>query len=180
MVKSTCKPITIGYDAANSKAVSKIEDEFEVQWIQLPASSVTSDVVQEFTFTKDQLLGAAAVGSSLYDMTQMFSSGQTTAAFERMLPISVVELWVKQYNAGVKTYSDSLAAYKTAVSNFNLVHAPVAGLKADKEHATKLAAYLKDLPKMKTSDGTTDSTLPKLPERPSFTVERPLAWAGPT
>lgn len=161
-------------------AVSKIEDEFEVQWIQLPATSVTSDVVQEFTFTKDQLVATAAVGSSLYDMTQMFSSGQTTAAFERMLPISVVELWVKQYNAGVKTYSDSLAAYKTAVSNFNLVHAPAAGLKADKDHATKLAAYLKDLPKMKTSDGTTDSTLPKLPERPSFTVERPLAWAGPT
>lgn len=112
-------------------------------------------------------------------MTQVFSSGSSTAAFERMLPISIVELWVKQYNADVKTYSDSLAAYKTKVDNFNLVHAPAAGLKADTEHATKLEAYLKTLPKMKTNDGTTDSDLAKLPERPSFTVERPKEWVGP-
>jgi hypothetical protein len=159
LVKSTCKPITIAYDAASSKAVSKIEDEFEVQWIQIPATSVTSDKVQEFTFTKDQLVATAAVGSSMYDMTQLFSSGQSTAAFERMLPISVVELWVKQYNAAVKVYYDSLTAYNTAVANFNLVHAPAAGLKADTAHATKLADYIKTLPKMKTTTGT-DSTLP--------------------
>lgn len=159
MVKSACKPITIAYDSANSKVVSKIEDEFEVQWIQIPAASVKTDVVQEFTFTKDQLVATAAAGSSMYDMTQVFSSGQTTAAFERMLPISVVELWVKQYNVAVKAYSDSLPAYNTAVANFNLVHAPAAGLKADPTHATKLADYIKTLPKMKTTTGT-DSTLP--------------------
>lgn len=72
LLKSVCKPITIGYDATSSTGAG-----FAVNWIVLPASAVTNDKVVEFAFTdaKTELLGAAVGASRLYPFVQEYSSG---------------------------------------------------------------------------------------------------------
>jgi hypothetical protein len=58
LIKSACKPFTIGYNPDKSKLISeeKVEDVYKVQYIELRADNMDSAMPKKtFKFEKDQL-----------------------------------------------------------------------------------------------------------------------------
>jgi hypothetical protein len=58
LIKSACKPFTIGYDEAKSKMISssKVEETYKVQYIELRADDIDAEKPKSaFTFEKDEL-----------------------------------------------------------------------------------------------------------------------------
>jgi hypothetical protein len=58
LIKSACKPFTIGYDEAKSKMISdtKVELTYKVQYIELKADNIDAERPKKtFAFEKDQL-----------------------------------------------------------------------------------------------------------------------------
>lgn len=181
VLKSACKPIVVGYDATSTITAATKSDGVYVQWVQIPQASVTSDKVGQFTFTKAQLLSTTAAKSALYQFTQKYSSGGSTAAFTRDFPVELAALWAAQWNAQVPAYKTAVEDYDKEVKNFNLVHAQTALGKTNTKAKEELATYLTGLTTFlkTTAEPSAASTVKKLPEYPSVAVARPLAWAGP-
>jgi hypothetical protein len=139
------------------------------------------DKVKEFTFTKPQLISGTPGAGMVYPLVQVYSSGASTAAFNRHYPFELAKLWATQYNALVPAYATAVTAYEKEVKNFNLVHAQKKYTETVSTAAADLTTYLTGLTTfLKTTAATpADSTVKKLPEYPSITDARPLAFAGP-
>ena len=185
MIKSKCKPFTIGYSKDKSTLITKTDpaEIYKVQYVELRAENIESEKPKaNFKFTKDMLhMETAETTSMMYDVTQYYSSAKSTKGYKRMIPVSLVGTWVTSYNKMVTAYDDAIEAYEKLVLNFNLVHAPAATKKAFSEtFDADLTAALKDLPKLKTADEPPiDSTRIDLPEMPYMTKMRPAPFGGP-
>jgi hypothetical protein len=185
LVKSECKPFSIGYDKDESTLIgsAEIDTTYKVQFVELRDEHVTSDRPKnDFTFKADQVSDATpGTISTLYNVTQYYTSRKTVTGFKRYVPLELIAKWVAQYNEQIDAYDTAVPIYTAAVKNFNLIHAPVAaktliGATFDDD----LDALKKALVKMKTTDvPPVDSSLDLLPEMPYLSILRPAEFAGP-
>jgi hypothetical protein len=185
LVKSACKPFSIGYDKDASTLISPavIDTTYKVQFVELRDEHVTSNRPKNaFTFKAGQVSDATPGTISIpNNVTQYYTSRKAVKGFKRYVPLELIVKWVAQYNVQIDAYDAIVPKYTTLVKKFNLIHAPVAaktliGSTFDDD----LDALKKDLVKMKTTDvPPVDSSLDLLPEMPYLSVLRPAEFAGP-
>jgi hypothetical protein len=103
LIKSACKPFTIGYDASKSALIAskKVEEAYKVQYIELSSAAVASDKPsKDFVFAAGQVSNATPLTiSKPYDVTQYYTSAQSLKGYKRMLPLDLIALWVASYNS---------------------------------------------------------------------------------
>jgi hypothetical protein len=185
LVKSACKPFSIGYDKDASTLIGSavIDTTYKVQFVELRNEHVTSDKPKNaFTFEAGQVSDTTPGTISIpYHVTQYYTSRKSVKGFKRYVPLELIAKWVTQYNARVTAYDNAVPLYTAAVKKFNLIHAPVEAKKLiGATFDDDLDALKKTLVKMKTTDvPPVDSSLDLLPEMPYLSDLRPAVFAGP-
>jgi hypothetical protein len=99
LIKSACKPFTIGYDSAKSALIgvdAKVETTYKVQYIELQNDNLTTDKPKkDFVFAAGQVsIDMPLTKSMPYDVTQYYTSAQSLKAWKRSLPLDLIALWV--------------------------------------------------------------------------------------
>jgi hypothetical protein len=95
MVKSKCKPFTIGMNDSDSKLIGKTAAAaFKVQYVELRDENVASDKIKsDFVFKKGENSVKVPLTRSIpFEVTQYYSSAQATTGFKRNLPIDLIAL----------------------------------------------------------------------------------------